>query len=194
VSLTLIQGPEVEPVSLAEARMQCRVDDDNTAEDALLESFITAAREMCEHELGRALISQTWEVTLDAFPSVEIELPKPDVLAVTSVAYIGPDLVEATVPSNQYVLDAATPPAWLLPAAGTAWPAAVQGTTNAVRVRFTAGFGPAASDVPESIKSWIKLQVAALYKHREAFASGHTVAELPNRFTGALLDRYRMYF
>ena len=49
-----------------------------------------------------------------------------------------------------------------------------------------------AAAVPDGIKSWIKLHVGALYRNREAFSQGVSVAELPNRFTDSLLDPWRL--
>jgi hypothetical protein len=81
---------------------------------------------------------------------------------------------------------------WVLLASGASWPSTYDGA-NAVRVRFTCGYGPAASDVPADVVAWMKLQVGALYRNREGFAAGQSVAELPGRFFDALLDAERVY-
>lgn len=190
MSLTQTAPPDLEPVSLTEAKLHLRVD--GTEDDALITTLIVAARRQAEHELGRVLITQTWQLTLDEFPAADIQLPMPSVLSIVDVKYLDPDGNEQTVAPADYALDAATTPGWVLLASGASWPSTYAGA-NAVRVRFTAGYGPAAADVPANVVAWIKLQIGALYKHREAFAAGVTVAELPNRFTAALLDSERVY-
>ncbi len=188
MSLKLITGPAVEPISLDEAKAHCRVDDSDN--DAPLTLMIKAARSLAEARLGRALVSQLWELTLDAFPAAEVRLEKPAVLGITSVKYLDPDGVEQTMAAEDYVLDAALLPGWLFPS--DVWPETYDGA-NAVKIRFTAGYGAAASDVPNDIKAWMLLQIGALYRNREAFAAGQAVAELPGRFTDALLDAERVY-
>jgi uncharacterized phiE125 gp8 family phage protein len=188
--LALITPPAVEPISLAEAKLHARVDDSDR--DTLINVFIKSAREAAEHELGRALITQTWRLTLDEFPCAEIELPKPKVLSISSVGYVDADGVDQVVSSANYTLDSAQLPGWVLPAEDFDWPA-TRAIANAVRVDFTAGYGPAATDVPASVRQWMLLQIGAAVKQAEAFASGFTVAELPNRWVDGLLDRERTY-
>jgi uncharacterized phiE125 gp8 family phage protein len=62
----LVEGPAVEPVSLADMKAHLRVDDD--AEDALIEGLVKAARLMVEAASRRLLVSQTWRVLLDRWP------------------------------------------------------------------------------------------------------------------------------
>ena len=190
MSLTLIAAPILEPMTLAEAKLHLRVD--GTDEDALITSLIGAARRGAEHKLNRALITQTWELALDAFPDGSIELPMSRALSIVSVKYLDSSGVEQTVDSADYALDAATTPGWVLLASDATWPTTYDGA-NAVRVRFTCGYGPAASDVPADVVAWCKLQVGALYRNREGFAAGQSVAELPGRFFDALLDAERVY-
>ena len=61
---------------------------DGTDDDAVPTLAIAAARAKAENYTGTAIISQTWEQTLDEFPDAEIELLKPPVTAVTSVSYV----------------------------------------------------------------------------------------------------------
>lgn len=187
--LTLITAPSVEPVTLAEAKLQCKVDADLTADDALISALISAVREQAEHEIGGALITQTWERTLDAFPSAEIELGMPPVQSITSVKYLDAAGTEQTLVNTAYTLDAVAAPGWVLPAAGTDWPAAGD-YANAVRVRFVAGFG-AASSVPAAVKAWMLLHIAEWYAQREAGADKPR-ALLP--YADRLLDRWRNWW
>lgn len=190
MSLTLIAHPALEPITLAEARAQCRIDD--STEDALLAIYIQAARQHAEGLLFSALITQTWEQTLDAFPADEIKLIKPPVLGITSVAYTDANGDPATMAEGSYVLDAATGPGWLFPASGTSWPSTAP-VINAVRIRFTAGFGPAAADVPAPIRQWLLLTIAYLHAQRESHDVAGKVTAIPNRFVDSLLDPYRQY-
>ena len=188
MSLDLITGPSVEPVSLADAKVQCRVEHD--AEDTLIGALIVAARRMAEHQTQRALITQTWELTLNAFPDAEIRLDKPKVLSIVSVKYLDAAGVLQTLDPAAYALDATTKPGFVIPV--SSWPSTYAGA-NAVRVRFTAGYGPGASDVPADVVAWIQMQIATLYRNREAFAVGYSVTDLPNRFVDGLLDAERVY-
>lgn len=184
--LKLITAPTEEPVTLAEAKLQCRVD--GTDEDALLTALIKAARELAENQTGRALCTQTWELALDAFPAAEIELPLPPVQSITSIKYLDASAVEQTLSADVYALDSyGSLRHWVLPAYGAAWPAALA-AANAVKIRFVAGHGAAA--VPQGIKQWMLLQIGHWYAVRESVNVGSSVNELP--FVGALLDPYRL--
>lgn len=67
MNLTLITPPALEPVALADAKLQCRVT--ITDDDALITRLIVAARRKCEAILRRQLVTATWQMTLDTFPS-----------------------------------------------------------------------------------------------------------------------------
>ena len=189
--LKLITAPTAEPVSLVEAKLHLRVE--HSADDTLIGALITAARRSAEHELGRALITQTRELVFDGFPVAEIDLQLPDVQAIVSVKYIADDTgTEVTLASTDYSLDADSTPCWLLPDYTVGdWPAA-RDTTNAVRIRFTAGYGDAGSDVPAAIRQWILLGIGTLYAQREGVVAGVSLAELPRGYVGGLLDPYRV--
>lgn len=192
MALTLITAPALEPVTLADARAQCRVDAADTSEDALIALYIKAARAAAEHILGRVLITQTWEQTLDAFPAGEIRLGKAQALSIVSVKYLDATGALQTLAPAAYYLDAATPPGWLLPAEGYSWPA-TDDVVNAVRIQFTAGYGPAADSVPSNITAWILLTAATMYAQREALDMNGRASALPERFVDRLLDAERVY-
>lgn len=60
-------APSVEPVSLIEAKAHLRVD--VTDDDGYISALIVAARQAAETITRRALITQSWAVTLDQFPA-----------------------------------------------------------------------------------------------------------------------------
>lgn len=190
MAITTHTPPAQEPVTLAEAKLACAIDTDLTEHDSLLSTLlIPAAREQCEHLLGRALINQVLDCTLDAFPAAGIELPRLPVQGIVAVDYLDADGVQQTVPDTDYVLDVASDvEAWVRPV--TAWPQALC-STNAVRVRYTAGYGATGTAVPANIRWWILQRVATLYRYREAIQAGTSIAALPRAYVDGLLDRYR---
>lgn len=147
-----------EPVSLAEARLQCKVDSDDASHDAVLTSLITAAREYAEHFTGRALAPVTLEAALDAFPwcSEGFDLPCPPVTEITSIKYTDPAGVEQTLAPAAYSLSTYGDSRTVTPAAGTFWPATF-GVPDAVRVRFTAGY--AGDTLPQALKAAMLLHI-----------------------------------
>lgn len=190
MTLKLHTGPGAEPITLAEAKLHLRVE--HAVDDGLISIYITAAREKAEHIIGRALISQTWERVLDAFPAREIELGMPPVQAITSITYLDAAGATQTVSPANYALDNTTLPGWVLPAATYTWPATAD-TVNAVRVAFTCGYGASGASVPAAARQWMLLHIGAAYRNRETFAQGQTVADLPSRYADSLLDSLQTY-
>jgi uncharacterized phiE125 gp8 family phage protein len=159
--LTLVTPPAVEPLSAADARTRLGIA--SSAEDARLTALAIAARQMIDGAqgwLGRALITQTWAMTLPWFPQDELVIPLPPLQAVTSVAYVDTAGTTQTLASNAYRLIAGPLPC-LVPAYGTRWPLA-RAQHDAVTVEFRAGYGDQPDDVPEAIRAALALQVGRL--------------------------------
>lgn len=187
MSLKLITAANALAVDLASAKLHLRVD--VADDDTLITAYITAATEAAEQATGRAIMPQTWELTLDAFPDA-FELTRVPAASVASIKYIDTAGVEQTHASNQYTLNNADDfdCAYVVPAYSVTWPA-TRDQPNAVTVRFVAGYANAAA-VPESIKSWIKLQVGAMYENRAAESDKQGY---PLGFADRLLDRYKVW-
>lgn len=86
MALFLVMAPSIEPVSLAEAKAHLRVEVND--ENSLIQTLITAARQYVETATRRALLQQTWDDKLDAFPCGAIVLPLSPVTSVTSITYL----------------------------------------------------------------------------------------------------------
>jgi uncharacterized phiE125 gp8 family phage protein len=180
-ALRLIVPPPIKPVTLAEAKAHLRVD--NTDEDALINILIDAATSYIDGPtgfLGRALVDQTWELLLDAFPVNEIKIPIPPLLEVVTLNYFGTDGIEVTLNPAAYTVDDVNEPGWIVPD-GT-WPATFNGI-NSVVVRFRAGYVDTtispANDVPGDIKAALLLYLGSLYANREQVIAGVAALELP---------------
>lgn len=193
MGLKLISGPgigspsDTEPVSLAEALAHLRIDSGD--EDALISSLVTAARTYAENYCNRAFITQVWDLVLDAFPRDILELPKAPLQDIEEVVYIDHAGAEQTLAASQYKVDTITDPGRIAPAYGEAWPV-TRGEPNAVRIRFSAGYGGVATAVPAPIKHAILLLVAHLFENREAARDG-AWSRLPFG-VDALLSPYRI--
>lgn len=191
----LIAAPTTEPVTLAEARLHLRVDDDNTAFDTKIEEMVAAARQQAEHEMGRKIMRQTWDFVLDAFPcgTKAIRLPGDLVKAhaVAHIKYLDQTGAVQTMAPSDYDLDRHNLPGYVLLAAGAEWPIAAE-SANAVSVRVDCGEWEQVADVPAAIKRWIKLHVGTQWRY-EASISPEQASELVNRFHDRLLDPWRVY-
>lgn len=196
MSLKLITPPTAEPLTLAEAKAQCRVY--STDDDAYLTSLIAAVRQQCEQITQRSLMVQKWQLTLDAFPAGAIALGRPPLIGVTSFTYVDSDGVQQTLLNTAYALDASSDQlAWLAPLYGQDWPAK-RAQINAVQVQFNCGFAASATAtvaeqqaaVPQNLKQWMLLKIGELYEHREATVVAATTA--PHSFVDRLLDPHRI--
>jgi uncharacterized phiE125 gp8 family phage protein len=186
MTLRIITAPAVEPALNSEVKLDARID--TSALDAPIDMLITAARKVAENRTGRSFITQTWEQVLDKFPAKEIEIGMLPIQSVTSVKYYDSAGVLQTMSTADYTLDVDTLPGWLLPAFGVSWPS-THDVAQAVIIRFVAGYGSAATDVPAEIKMWIRAQVAASIDHQDGLMDGRAV---PLPFIDGLLDHYRI--
>lgn len=183
-----ITAPTVEPVTLAQVKLSARIDD--TELDSLItDVFIPAAREMAEHETGRALCTQTRELVLDTFPDALVLRGNP-IQSVTSVRFLDTDGNEVELDPQDYQVDTVSEPGYVIPAYGKTWPE-TYAVANAVRVRYVCGFGDA-DDVPAGIKQWIVMAAATMVAQAETMSIKQATA-LPDRFWQSLLDKHRIY-
>lgn len=160
-TLRLITPPIVEPVSMATIKSYLRIDHDD--DDAMLSLLISAARETGEELSHRAFITQTLEMTVDAFPDDDVlRIMRPRLSSVTSVKYKDDAGVEATW--TDYVVDTNSEPGRIL---FNSLPSASLQETGAVTVRYVAGYGSSEASVPDSIKKAILALVSFWYENRE---------------------------
>ena len=176
MNLILIEGPELEPVSLEEAKLHLRVD--GTEEDALISALISTAREFCESFTGRSLALQTFEYISETSFSINgtIKLPMPPLVELVFFKYLNTygEEITLTEDSGFYVVKDVEP-AVLCPMPATGWPKDVALRLDAVRIRFKAGY----SEVPKSIKQAMLLLIGHFYENRQVTGQGNNENELP---------------
>lgn len=174
--LVEVTAPTVEPVELLEAKAHLRVT--ATDEDSLIEDLVAVARQRLERATGRAFITQTHDYILDDFPSgTFMVLPRPPLISVTSVKYTPEGAAESTFTSSDYLVDTSSKFGGRIMLKRTAsWPSDTLDVLNGVVVQFVAGYGPAATDVPEPLQQAVLIDLATLFENREDSVVGTGIA------------------
>jgi uncharacterized phiE125 gp8 family phage protein len=182
----LLSAPAVEPVTLDEARAFLRVEHND--DDEVIAALVAGSRIHVEAQTRRALITQSWRITADAWPQDGRLTVLPAPLQALTVARVY-DLdgnaqvldLQAFVPDLGASTLVFAP--WALPAPGR--------IAAGIELDITVGYGDAAIDVPEPLRQAIRLLTAHWYDNRGLVASGASGALLPLS-VAALMAPYRM--
>ncbi|MDB5733345.1 MAG: hypothetical protein JWQ03_3240 [Variovorax sp.] len=217
MTVVVITPPAALPVTLAQAKANLRVD--NTDEDAYITSLIEAVSENLDGPdgiLGRALITQTLELRLSAFPPaagswkddriwrggasadawphdfhLDVPLPFPPVASITSVKFYDSTGADLTLSSSAYQTLGSRGRQRLALTPDQSWPDAPW-RREGIRIRYVAGYGEDDTFVPAPIRHAILLKVGTLYANRESvLIERATALELPQS-AQALLAPYRI--
>lgn len=188
-SVRVVSGPTFEPVSLEEAKEWCRIDEDDTSQDATLLMLIIAMREYAEDITGRSFAQRTLELRLRAFPASVIELPNGPVQSVTSIGYLDADGVLQSLDASPsaWQEDIYSTPAVVSPAVGASWPSA-QDALGAARIRYVAGYANQ-NAIPEKLRLWMHTRISRFYENREGVTmQGESMKAERVDFVDGLLD------
>lgn len=163
----VISGPTVEPVVLYEVKEHLRID--HQEHDDMLEGLIQSSREHIEALLGRALVQQTRAVEYQDWPSGDvIEIPFSPIQSVTHVKYTDTDGTEHTLSTDDYSVDTDAEPGRVVLGYNKTWPSdTLHGPDYPIVITYVAGYDTDGndyrSDIPETIKTAIKLDVERHY-------------------------------
>lgn len=142
-----------------------------TAEDDLLTDIIQAARENVEDITRRALLTQTWEYYLDAWPDEDfIRLPFGNLQTVTSIIWKDTDGTGTTLTAGtDYLVETnGEDCGFIVLPYGETWPSGgTLYTSNPITIKFVCGW-TAANLIPSKIKSAVKMIIADLWENRES--------------------------
>jgi len=138
MSLQITAQPIAEPVTVAEVKARLRLS--TSADDSVIASNITTAREYAESVTGWSFAGKTYRLTRDSFPFPHeaIKLPRPPLVSVTSVKYLDSNYVWQTWDSAEYFVVEANVPALIVPKTSFIYPPPVS-APGAVRIDFVAG-------------------------------------------------------
>jgi uncharacterized phiE125 gp8 family phage protein len=185
---TLKTAPLFEAVSLEDAKDHLRVTSD--AEDALIATYLTAARQWVEAYTGRSLCTQTWQIALGGFAR-DLWLPRAAPLqSITHVKYYDSDNVLQTWDSANYFTPAFQEPALLQPVSTATIPS-VYCRPDAVQVEYIAGY--AAEACPEELRLAVLMLMAHFHENREAVIVGTSGKETEMAVT-SLCAPYRLWW
>lgn len=179
--------PTIEPVTLDEFKSYLRLS--GSSEDQQLVDLIEEARQTIEDLLGIALITQTWKMAIDRWPTQRepwwdgtrqghigmmngpaamssLRLPRYPLQSVTSVTTYDEDSNATSVTvADVFDVDAQQAQGRITLRSGATWPIALR-ANNAIEIVYVAGYGDDAVDVPAPIKRAIRQLAAYLYSHR----------------------------
>lgn len=182
-------APAIEPVELAEAKAQCRVD--HGIEDDLIKAYISVSRVLVENWLGRALITQTRKFLTDEV-ECEYELPGAPLQALTSFTLYDESDAATTMSTSAWRVDALEGELYQKPS--TQWPSVLMRQVNPIEIVYTCGYGNTADAVPYPIRLAILLLVGHYYTNRQAVDMVRTQG-WPQQLefgVNALLEPYRL--
>jgi uncharacterized phiE125 gp8 family phage protein len=161
----------VEPVKHAvdcgEAKKQCEIASDDEAHDSHFHRLIAAATADVERHTRRALITQTWKLSLREFPfNGRIELPRPPLQSITSIQYVSTSGTLTTLASSEYQVSVEASPGYVEPAYSKSWPSVRSETADAIQITYVAGFGSGYASVPQQYQNAIYELVAFRFGNR----------------------------
>jgi len=164
----------------------------SSPDDTYITSLITVSRQLVETELRQSLLTQTWDLWLDAkslnmdvdpltegrilynpnnleiallrFYAPYVELPYGPVQSVSVIYYYEDDNVQRTFPASSYYLDNSGLVPRVCLAVGATWPAGVRPFAS-LQVRYVAGQTTSAA-VPYPVKQAMLMIISHLYENR----------------------------
>jgi phage conserved hypothetical protein, phiE125 gp8 family len=175
-SLELIDAPAVEPITLAEAKAQMRVE--HTDDDTIIERLIDVAISYTDvtGALGKAMITQKWGQWVAPNPT-DVTLILGPVQAVTAVKYYDLDGVLQDDDYNNYDAFGTATATVIKPKTGFNWPTSQQ-RSDSIKIEYEIGYGDTAADVPAVVKHALLMLVSYLYENRET-AQMDALQEVP---------------
>lgn len=182
-------APATEPVAATDLRSALGYSSDDTASlsDAEALGLIAQSREHIENMTGMAIISQSWILAIDQWPTGgsdwwdgvregaiasiyrgkrELHLPRYPLQSITSVTtYDEASNSTAITVATTFDVDTYQDPGRMSLKTAQTWPVATR-AINAIEVVYVCGFGDAATDVPEGIKRAVLQMATYLFAHR----------------------------
>ena len=186
----LTTAPAIEPVSVDEVRLHCRVPDTFHDDDAYLATLIVAARTLLEQQCWSSFVTQVWDFWWSSFDS-RLFIPRGPLILITKFQYRSTEspyaLTEIAAATYETSTENQFP--FVRLAYNQTWPTS-RGHADDIYMRASLGYGATAASVPMPIRHAIKLLVGDWYSNREETPGG-----VPRRVESrvdALIGPYRI--
>lgn len=193
--VSVVTPPAAELLTAAEARLYLR--SNTTREDAWLANKIREIRQEGEAWTGRAWLTQTLLLRLDAWPGQArtgarrdeladagaedprtIYLERPPVQSVEAVRYYDADGTLQTLDASTYFAVVGEDDARVVLRPGETWPVLEDGRPFAVEIEYVAGYGAERANVPGPYVSGFELVLGSVNLNREEEVTGTITARL----------------
>jgi len=197
----------VEPVSIGDAVWVQHTKIVGSSEDDALAMYITTARQEAEKYMRRALIEQSWTMTLDRWPGGEgswwdeihrpsktasdlyLRLPYPPLISITSIdTYDTDDVATSITVGDYFFTDTNAEPGRLVLRAGVSWPVDTRRGAR-IKIIYKAGYGDEAADVPMALRHAVMKHALWEYEHRGMSDCGNGMTKSGAR---AVYSNYRI--
>lgn len=151
-ALSRVQNPDIEPLTLAEAKLYLRVD--GSDDDLLISALIRTAREAAEEYLRKSLATQEWKLTYEDYAPLRTPLPRGPVQEVLSVKRITRNGDEVAMAESAYHLNARhdTLHFETIP------------LSFEVSIHYRTGYGE--EGIPASVRQGMLIHIAEMFDHR----------------------------
>ena len=194
MALVNLTVPASTPVSLSDAKEQCRIVSSDSNHDSKLLRHIKEATGSIEALTGARMASQSVRLDLDGFPSGKIDLGCYPVNSITSVVYDNADNVEtAMVLGTDYWESLGGMYPFICPV--EYWPTTKLGKPATVRITMSVGYydgSPVTSAPPEDLKHAVLIRVKEYFDNAGESVTGQSV-EATVSTVKALTDMHRRY-
>lgn len=160
----VVTAPTIEPVTLAEIKEWARID--GVSQDTTITALITSCRQLMEEYLNRALLYQKIELIMDEWIARDVELPMSPLISVDAVVTIDEDDTETTYSSSYYFVITDSEPGRIVIKNEYSFPENTDRYSGGYKIKYYAGYGTTASDVPQVLRDALKMWVAFVYDNR----------------------------
>lgn len=151
--------PTETPVTLEDAKEQCRITAGDDTQNTLIDRLLQTAVSDIEGATGALLSAQTVRLDMDGFPCGDIDLTTYPVASITSVKYDDSSNVERTLVANtDYWVSLGGRYPKIVPV--NPWPSTYDGKPNTVRITMVCGY---TADTPSDLCHAILLRVEGLF-------------------------------
>jgi uncharacterized phiE125 gp8 family phage protein len=171
MTIRIVTPPDGEAITLAEVKEQLRLD--GSAQDSLIGRLIAVVVDWVAGPsgwLGRSLLDQTLELTLDYFPHDRcdgITLRRPPLIEVDSITIDdGSSPLPVVDPATYTVRVDADGLARIYLAPHAVWPVVPGGLRGAIKVIYRAGYGTDAEDIDAGLRHAMIMTVVRLFENR----------------------------